>query len=77
MNDTILVVDASDKSAVEWTKPDDFTPDPKDPIKGLPGHHPRDLTRRGPTVRSTSSARRSTRRRYRPCSRGTATSRST
>jgi prepilin-type processing-associated H-X9-DG protein len=37
---TILVVDAGDQSAVEWTRPDDFTPDPKEPTKGLLGHHP-------------------------------------
>ena len=37
---TILVVDASDKLAVDWTKPDDFTPDAKDPVKGLSDHHP-------------------------------------
>ncbi len=41
MSNTIMVVEAGDKLAVEWTKPDDFTPDAKDPIKGLPGHHPR------------------------------------
>ena len=39
-SNTILVVEAGDQSAVEWTKPDDFTPDPKNPTKGLLGHHP-------------------------------------
>ena len=37
---TILVVEAGDQSAVEWTRPDDFVPDAKDPTKGLLGHHP-------------------------------------
>ncbi len=37
---TIMVVEASDSSAVEWTKPDDFVPDPKEPIKGLAGLRP-------------------------------------
>jgi hypothetical protein len=35
---TIAVVDASDKLAVPWTKPEDFTPDPKKPMAGLVGH---------------------------------------
>jgi len=39
-SNTILVVEAGDQSAVEWTKPDDFTPDEKNPTKGLLGHHP-------------------------------------
>jgi len=37
---TILVVEAGDQSAVDWTRPDDFVPDPKQPTKGLLGHHP-------------------------------------
>jgi hypothetical protein len=32
---TIMLVDADDKQAVIWTKPDDLKPDPKDPKKGL------------------------------------------
>jgi type II secretion system protein G len=39
-SNTILVVDAADQSAVEWSKPDDFTADPNNPTKGLLGHHP-------------------------------------
>jgi type II secretion system protein G len=39
-SNTIAVVDAGDQSAVDWTRPDDFTPDPKNPTKGLLGHHP-------------------------------------
>jgi len=34
---TIMIVEACDKSAVIWTKPDDFVPDTKDPKKGLLG----------------------------------------
>ena len=37
---TIMVVEASDSSAVEWTRPDDFVPDPKEPTKGLVGLRP-------------------------------------
>jgi hypothetical protein len=37
---TIMVVEASDSSAVEWTRPDDFVYDPKEPIKGLVGLRP-------------------------------------
>jgi hypothetical protein len=36
---TILVVEAGDQLAVDWTKPDDFVPDPNNPTKGLLGHH--------------------------------------
>jgi hypothetical protein len=36
-SNSIGVVEASDDSAVIWTKPDDFTPDEKDPRKGLGG----------------------------------------
>jgi hypothetical protein len=32
---TLLVVQANDESAVTWTKPDDYVPDAKDPLKGL------------------------------------------
>ncbi len=34
---TVMIVEACDKSAVIWTKPDDFVPDAKDPKKGIPG----------------------------------------
>jgi hypothetical protein len=34
-SNTILAVEADDERAVVWTKPDDFTVDPKDPRKGL------------------------------------------
>lgn len=34
---TVMIVEASDKSAVIWTKPDDFVPDTKDPKKGILG----------------------------------------
>lgn len=40
LTQTILVVEADDQSAVEWTRPDDFVPDPNVPTKGLGGHHP-------------------------------------
>lgn len=36
-SNTIMVVEASDPRAVIWTKPDDFEPDPNDPIRGLVG----------------------------------------
>jgi hypothetical protein len=35
LSNTIFLIDADDKEAVIWTKPDDFKPDPKDPKKGL------------------------------------------
>jgi hypothetical protein len=34
-SNTIMAIDADDKQAVEWTKPDDLKYDPKDPFKGL------------------------------------------
>jgi hypothetical protein len=37
LSNTIAVVEANDDSAVIWTKPDDFTPQEKDPFKGLLG----------------------------------------
>lgn len=40
LSNTIAVVEAGDESAVIWTKPDDYTPDEKDPTKGLLGLHP-------------------------------------
>lgn len=39
-SNTIAVVEAGDESAVIWTKPDDFTPDEKEPLKGLLGLYP-------------------------------------
>ncbi len=39
-SNTILAVEANDDSAVEWTKPDDFVFDPKNPTKGLLGLRP-------------------------------------
>jgi hypothetical protein len=39
-SNTIAVVEANDESAVIWTKPDDFTPDEKNPLKGLLGLYP-------------------------------------
>jgi hypothetical protein len=37
---TIWVVDTDDAHAVDWTKPEDLTPDPKRPLDGLLGHFP-------------------------------------
>ena len=39
-SNTIMVVEASDEEAVIWTKPDDFEPDEKNPLKGLVGVRP-------------------------------------
>jgi hypothetical protein len=39
-SNTILLVEADDSRAVTWTKPDDYTYDPANPLKGLVGHHP-------------------------------------
>ncbi|MBM4090555.1 MAG: DUF1559 domain-containing protein [Planctomycetes bacterium] len=36
-SNTIMVVEVSDERAVPWTKPEDFTPDEKDPSAGLIG----------------------------------------
>jgi hypothetical protein len=35
---TIWVVDADDARAVDWTEPEDLTPDPERPLDGLLGH---------------------------------------
>jgi len=43
-SNTILAVEANDDSAVEWTRPDDFVPDPKNPAKGLLGLRPGGFT---------------------------------
>jgi hypothetical protein len=37
MSNTIMILEVDDESAVEWTKPDDWELDPKDPLKGLGG----------------------------------------
>jgi len=37
LSNTIMTVEVPDESAVIWTKPDDFTYDENDPIKGLTG----------------------------------------
>ena len=39
-SNTIMTVEANDPSAVIWTKPDDFVPDPETPLKGLVGLNP-------------------------------------
>ncbi|MFH1264451.1 MAG: DUF1559 domain-containing protein, partial [Planctomycetota bacterium] len=39
-SNTMMTVEAADESAVIWTKPDDFVPDPDNPIKGLVGLRP-------------------------------------
>ena len=39
-SNTIMVVEANNDLAVDWTKPDDFVPDEKDPAKGLTGLRP-------------------------------------
>jgi prepilin-type processing-associated H-X9-DG protein len=39
-SNTIATVEANLQSAVIWTKPDDFVPDPDDPAKGLRGLRP-------------------------------------
>lgn len=40
MSNTIMVVEADDEKAVEWTKPDDLDVSEKDPLAGLGGIHP-------------------------------------
>jgi hypothetical protein len=39
-SNTIMIVEAADAAAVEWTKPGDWTPDEKEPLKALIGHYP-------------------------------------
>ena len=39
-SNTILLVDAADERAVDWTRPEDLAVDLKDPRKGLVGHYP-------------------------------------
>ena len=39
-SNTLMVVEANDQSAVIWTRPDDFQPDPGNPSKGLVGLRP-------------------------------------
>jgi hypothetical protein len=38
-SNTILLVEANDDAAVDWTKPEDLAVDPKNPFKGLLGHY--------------------------------------
>jgi hypothetical protein len=38
LSNTLMVVAASDKQAVEWTRPDDWTLSAENPTKGLGGH---------------------------------------
>jgi hypothetical protein len=38
-SNTIFIVDADDDHAVIWTKPGDLKYDPKNPGRGLVGHH--------------------------------------
>lgn len=40
LSNTIMAVEASDQSAIIWTKPDDLTPDPENPLRGLVGARP-------------------------------------
>ncbi len=37
LSQTVFIVEASDETAVEWTKPVEFVPDPEDPTKGMLG----------------------------------------
>jgi prepilin-type processing-associated H-X9-DG protein len=39
-SNTVMIVEASDALAVEWTKPEEWLPDEKDPLKGLLGLRP-------------------------------------
>jgi hypothetical protein len=39
-SNTIAIVEASDDLAIVWTKPDEFIPDEKEPMKGLTGMRP-------------------------------------
>jgi Protein of unknown function (DUF1559) len=39
-SNTIMFVEAADGAAIEWTRPGDWTPDAKEPTKGLIGHYP-------------------------------------
>ena len=39
-SNTIVIVEASDELAVEWTKPEVWEPDPKNPLKGVIGLRP-------------------------------------
>jgi hypothetical protein len=40
LSNTLMIVEASDESAVEWTRPVDFEPDATQPTKGLVGLRP-------------------------------------
>lgn len=37
---TIMVIEASDSSAIEWTKPVEFVPDVNEPVRGIAGMFP-------------------------------------
>jgi prepilin-type processing-associated H-X9-DG protein len=39
-SNTIMIVETADAAAIEWTKPGDWTPDEKEPLKALIGHYP-------------------------------------
>ncbi|WP_254513374.1 DUF1559 domain-containing protein [Anatilimnocola floriformis] len=39
-SNTVAIVEAGDGRAIEWTKPDEFVPEEKDPMKGLAGPFP-------------------------------------
>ena len=39
-SNTIVIVEAGDEKAVIWTKPEEFVPEEKDPLKGLKGPFP-------------------------------------
>jgi hypothetical protein len=39
-SNTIAIVEANDNLAIVWTKPDEFIPDEKEPMKGLTGMRP-------------------------------------
>ena len=40
LSNTVLIVEASDALAVEWTRPADYQPDPDQPLRGLVGLRP-------------------------------------
>jgi prepilin-type processing-associated H-X9-DG protein len=40
LSNTLMIVEAGDELAVEWTRPQEFVPDAKNPLKGLLGLHP-------------------------------------
>ena len=40
LSNTLMIVEANDQSAVEWTRPVDFEPDATQPTEGLVGLRP-------------------------------------